>query len=112
MCLSRLGVRSISGFSRALMTNGAIAFTSCTSSSSTDGTSASSRRHEFRPAQVHLLQVLIELAGGKQILLREQLFGQQRHLRERGRVREARPVPGGRRGASTAPDVVPASGSM
>ena len=48
MCLSRSGVRSISGLSRALRRNGAIALTSCTSSSSTVGTSASSRRHELR----------------------------------------------------------------
>ena len=49
MCLSRSGVRIISGLSRALMMNGAIAFTSCTSISSTAGTSAISRRQEFRP---------------------------------------------------------------
>ena len=48
MCLSRSGVRSISGFSRALSTNGATALTSCTSSSSTDETSASGRRQELR----------------------------------------------------------------
>ena len=49
MCLSRSGVRTISGFSRPLSTNGATALTSWVSRSSTDDTSARVSRHEFRP---------------------------------------------------------------
>ena len=49
MCLSRSGVRVISGFRRALRMNGAIALTSCTSSSSTVEISSSRRRQELRP---------------------------------------------------------------
>ena len=60
MCLSRSGVRSISGFRRALMTNGATALTSCTSSSSTDDTSCEQQPPRVAAAQVDLLQILIE----------------------------------------------------
>ena len=62
MCLSRSGVRSMSGFRRALRTNGAIALTRCTSSSSTDGTSAQQQPPRVAFAQVNLLQILIEPA--------------------------------------------------
>ena len=91
MCLSRVGTRSISGLSRALSTNGATALTSCTSSS-LDG------RHvgEQQPpgvaiAQIDLLQILIEPAGGEEVRARDQLLGQQRHLRQR-RGEELPPV--------------------
>src|SRR5437667_249828 len=52
MCLSREGCLSMSGFSRAFRTNGATAFTRCTSRSSTDGTSAAERRDAGRGAEV------------------------------------------------------------
>lgn len=47
MCLCAPGVASISGFNRALMMNGATAFTSCVSSSSTVDTWGSSSSQEF-----------------------------------------------------------------
>ncbi len=34
-------------------------------------------------AQIDLLQILIELAGGEEVSARDQLLGQQRHLRQR-----------------------------
>ena len=45
--------------------NGATALINCTSSNSTDDTSAISSRHEFRSAQIDLLQILVQSAFGK-----------------------------------------------
>ena len=90
MCLSRSGVRSISGLSRALRMNGAIAFTSCTSSNSTDEHFRHQQPPRIAVAQIDLLQILIEPALGKEILLRLALLGQQRDLRQLRRVRESR----------------------
>ena len=62
MCLSKVRSRSISGLSRAFSTNGAMALTSCTSSSSAVPTSASGKRQLFSVAQVDLLQIRVERA--------------------------------------------------
>ena len=55
--------------------NGATALTSCTSSSSTDGTSCEQQAPRVAAAQVDLLQILIEPALGKQVLLRRSSSG-------------------------------------
>ena len=85
MCLSRFGVRSISGFNRALRMNGATALTRCTSSSSTDGTSASSQSPRIASAQIDLLQILIEPALGEKIAIVREFLRQQRNLRQLAR---------------------------
>ena len=89
MCLSRSGVRSISGLRRALRTNGATAFTSCTSSSSTVETSASSSRQELRPRRSTCCRSWSSRPSGNRSLLRGEILGQERHLRELGRARDA-----------------------
>ena len=91
MCLSRSGVRSISGFRRALRMNGATALTSCTSSSSTDGTSASSRRQELRPRRSTCCRSWSSRPSGNRCCCAEQFLGQQRHLRQL-RARASRPA--------------------
>ena len=68
MCLSRFGVRSISGFRRAFNTNGATAFTSWVSSSSTDDTSceraaASCCDRAGRPVAILVEHTLREQVG-------------------------------------------------
>ena len=70
MCLSRSGVRSISGLSRAFSTNGATAFTSWVSSSSTDGHLGQREPPRVPLAQVDLLQVLVEPALREEVALR------------------------------------------
>jgi hypothetical protein len=65
MCLSRSGVRSISGLRRALKTNGATALTRCTSSSSTVEHFREQQPPRIAPAQIDLLQILIELPAGR-----------------------------------------------
>ena len=89
MCLSRSGVRSINGFKPRIQNE------------RRDGVDELHFQqfhgrhfgHEQPPgialAQIHLLQILIELAFGKQTFLRGEFFRQQRHLRQRRRVREA-----------------------
>jgi len=64
---------------RAFKMNGAMAFTSCTSSNSTDGTSASSSRHELRSANPPAANP--DPCGLREtILLRGEFVRQQRHL--------------------------------
>ena len=84
MCLSRSGVRSISGFRRAFSTNGATAFTSCVSSSSTDETSSSSSRHEFRSRRSTCCRSWSSRPSGKRSCA-PRSSGQQRDLRQLGR---------------------------
>jgi hypothetical protein len=83
------GVRSISGFSRALSTNGATALTSWVSSSSTDETSCEQQAPRVALAQVDLLQVLVEPPLGEQttrVLRPRARRQQQRRLRQLCRV--------------------------
>ena len=47
------------------------------------------RLAKLNAAQVHLLQVAVEPALGEEVLLRQQLLGEQRHLRQRRGVRHA-----------------------
>jgi hypothetical protein len=89
MCLSRSGVRSISGFSRAFRMNGAIAFTSCTSSNSTDGNLGRHAAPGIALPQIHLLQVLIQFRpSGNKAFCAAQFLRQQADLRQLRRVRQ------------------------
>ena len=101
--LVALGVRSISGFSRALSTNGATALTSCISSSSTDDTSASSSRHELRSRRSTCCRSWSRRPSGKSSPLPAASSGQERHLRELGGRRDAGDARERRRLASARP---------
>ena len=92
MCLSRPGVRSISGFSRALKRNGAIGVHEL-------HLEHLDRRHigeQHAPrvpvAEIDLLQILIELAGGEEVGSRDELLVEQRHLRQQRRGRSSAPA--------------------
>ena len=65
----------MSGFSRAFRTNGATALTSCTSSSSTDDTSASSQPPGVALAQIDLLQILVEPPLGEEVACAGDVLG-------------------------------------
>ena len=82
MCLSRSGVRSISGLSRALRMKGAMALTSCTSSSSTVGHLGEQQAPRVAVAKIDLLEILIQLALREELALRQQLFLKEPELRQ------------------------------